>query len=63
MKRLLTFLVLTALPACNTLPPDAATLAQKNAASEKTVARHNGGFQGAQPLPLDYEARVAPYSR
>ena len=63
MKRILTFFVLAALSACNTLPPDAATLAQKNAASQKTVARHNGGFQDAKPLPLDYETRVAPYSR
>jgi len=63
MKRLVIFFVLTALSACNTLPPDGATVAQKNAASEKTLARHNGGFQGAQPLPLDYENRVAPYTR
>jgi hypothetical protein len=62
IKGLLIFFVLAGLDACSNTPADPVTQAQRNAASQKAIARDNGGFQGAQPLPLDYENRIAPYS-
>jgi hypothetical protein len=61
MKSALIFFVLAGLAACSNMPNDPVTQAQRDAASQKAVARDSGGFQGAQPLPLDYENRVAPY--
>jgi len=38
----------------------AALDAQRDAITQQGLARDDGGFEGAKPLPLDYENRLSP---
>lgn len=39
---------------------EAALDAQRDAITQQGLARGDGGFEGANPLPLDYENRLSP---